>query len=61
MKEALNLSKPKLSKVRIDKSLNKYDDVVLFPDQVKRAREMFEQSGGVSKVKEAIRNINLNK
>ena len=34
------LNKKKVPVVRIDKSLNKYNDVVLFPDKVEKANEM---------------------
>ncbi len=55
MKETTNQEKLKLPKVRIDKSLNKYDNVVLFPKQVERAREMFEKAGGLNKIAELIK------
>jgi len=31
--------------VRIDKSLNKYDDVILFPDKLEKANEMLRRVG----------------
>ena len=39
------LNKKKVPIVRIDKSLNKYDDVVLFPDKVEKANEMLRTIG----------------
>ena len=31
--------------VRIDTSLNKYDDVILFPDKLEKANEMLRRIG----------------
>ncbi len=45
MKSILELNKNKVPVVRIDKSLNKYDKVVLFPEKVKKARKDFEKFG----------------
>lgn len=39
------LNKKKVPIVRIDKSLNKYDDVVLFPEKVEKANEMLRKVG----------------
>ena len=39
------LNKKKVPIVRIDKSLNKYDNVVLFPDKVEKANEMLRTIG----------------
>ncbi len=39
------LNKKKVPVVKIDKSLNKYDDIVLFPDKVKKANEMLRTIG----------------
>ena len=39
------LNKKKAPIVIIDKSLNKYDDVVLFPDKVAKANEMLRTIG----------------
>ncbi|MCX6351793.1 MAG: hypothetical protein NTX03_08015 [Bacteroidetes bacterium] len=39
------LNKKKVPIVRIDKSLNKYNDVVLFPDKVEKANEMLRTIG----------------
>lgn len=35
----------KIPTVRIDKSLNQYDDVVLFPHKVEKAKKAFEKLG----------------
>ncbi len=39
------LNKKKAPTVRIDKSLNKYNDVVLYPDKVEKANEMLRTIG----------------
>lgn len=45
MKSVMELNKTKVPIVRIDKSLNKYDNVVLFPEKVIKAKETFEKIG----------------
>lgn len=45
MKNIIELNRKKVPVVRIDKSLNKYDNVVLFPKKVKKAKEDFEKFG----------------
>jgi hypothetical protein len=45
MKTIKNINKSKVPVVRIDESLNKYDDVVLFPDKVAKANEMLRTIG----------------
>lgn len=45
MKTVKNLNDKKLPAVHIDKSLNQYDDKVLFPDKVAKANEMLEKIG----------------
>lgn len=35
----------KKSKVRIDKSLNQYEDKILFPDKLEKANEMLKNVG----------------
>ena len=45
MKNILELNEKKVPIVRIDKSLNKYDSVVLFPEKVKKAKQAFEKFG----------------
>ena len=39
------IKKRKVPIVRIDKSLNKYDDIVLFPDKLEKANEMLRTVG----------------
>jgi len=39
------LNEKKVPVVRINKSLNKYDNVVLFPEKVKEAKEAFKKFG----------------
>jgi len=45
MKSILELNDKKVPVVRVDKSLNKYSDVVLFPEKVEKARQAFEKLG----------------
>lgn len=45
MKSILELNDKKVPIVRIDKSLNKYSNVVLFPEKVEKAKETFEKLG----------------
>ena len=45
MKSILELNKKKVPVVRIDKSLNKYSNVVLFPEKVEKAKQAFEKFG----------------
>jgi hypothetical protein len=45
MRTIKELNKRKASIVRIDQSLNKYNDVVLFPDKVAKANEMLKTVG----------------
>lgn len=45
MKSILELNDKKLPVVRIDKSLNKYSNIVLFPDKVEKAKQAFEKLG----------------
>jgi hypothetical protein len=39
MKVTTELKKRKIPIVKIDKSLNKYDELVLFPDKLKKAND----------------------
>ena len=39
------LNKKKVPIVKIDRSLNKYNDVVLFPDKLEKANEMLRKVG----------------
>ena len=45
MKTMIDLNDKKVPAVCIDPSLDKYDDVVLFPDKLKKANENLEKSG----------------
>jgi len=45
MKSILELNEKKVPVVRIDKSLNKYTNVVLFPEKVEKAKQAFEKFG----------------
>ncbi len=45
MKSILELNEKKVPVVRIDKSLNKYSNIVLFPEKVEKAKQAFEQFG----------------
>ena len=45
MKITKELKKRKVPIVRIDKSLNKFDNVVLFPDKLKKANDMLRNVG----------------
>ena len=45
MKNILELNETNVPVVRIDKSLNKYTNQVLFPEKVKKAKQTFEKLG----------------
>ena len=45
MKIVRELKKRKVPIVRIDKSLDKYDDIVLFPDKLEKANKMLRTAG----------------
>jgi len=45
MKSILELNEKKIPVVRIDKSLNKYTNVVLFPEKLEKAKQAFEKLG----------------
>lgn len=45
MKIIKEIKKRKIPIVQIDKSLNKYKDVVLFPDKLEKANEMLRTVG----------------
>ena len=45
MKSILELNEKKIPVVPIDKSLNKYKDIVLFPDKLAKANEMLRNVG----------------
>ena len=46
------LNKKKVPIVKIDKALNQYDDIVLFPDKLEKANKML-RTIGLPKPKEA--------
>lgn len=45
MKSIVESNKAKVPVVRIDKSLNKFDNIILFPEKVKKAKKDFEKFG----------------
>jgi len=45
MKSILELNEKKVPVVRKDKALNKYSNVVLFPEKVQKAKEAFAKLG----------------
>jgi SOS response regulatory protein OraA/RecX len=45
MKIISELKKRKISIVKIDKSLNKYDDIVIFPEKLDKANKKLSKSG----------------
>jgi hypothetical protein len=45
MKIIKEIKKRKVPIARIDKSLNKYDDIVLFPDKLEKANEILRTAG----------------
>lgn len=45
MKTMHDINKKKIPAVRIDPSLDKYDDIVLFPEKLKKANEQLIKSG----------------
>ncbi|MFV0303855.1 MAG: hypothetical protein ACK5IC_00025 [Moheibacter sp.] len=45
MKITNEIKKRKIPIVRVDKSLNEYDDKVLFPEKLERANEMLKKIG----------------
>jgi len=45
MKTMLEINKKKVPAVRIDHSLDKYDNVVLFPGKLAKANEQLKKSG----------------
>ena len=45
MKVSTEIKKRKIPIVRIDKSLNKYDDKILFPEKLEKANEMLRKVG----------------
>ena len=45
MKNMLDINEKKIPAVRIDPSLNKYDNVILFPEKLAKANEQLKKSG----------------
>ena len=45
MKTMLEINEKKVSAIRIDPSLDKYDNVVLFPDKLAKANDQLKKSG----------------
>jgi hypothetical protein len=45
MKVIAEIQKRRIQIVRIDKSLDKYDDIILFPDKLEKANEMLRRTG----------------
>lgn len=45
MKTMHEINKKKVPAVRIDLSLDKYDDIVLFPEKLAKANENLKKSG----------------
>ena len=45
MKTMLEINENKVPAVRIDPTLDKYDDVVLFPEKLTKANEQLRKSG----------------
>ena len=45
MKVTVEIKKRKIPIVRVDNSLNKYDDKILFPDKLEKTNEMLRKIG----------------
>ena len=45
MKETDEIKKRKITIVRVDKALNKFDDKILFPDKLEKANEVLRKVG----------------
>ena len=45
MKSMLDINKKKVPAVRIDPTLDKYDNIVLFPDKLAKANKQITKSG----------------
>lgn len=45
MKITKEIKKRKIPIVRVDKSLNKYDDKILFPEKLEKTNEMLQKVG----------------
>lgn len=45
MKNMFEINKKKVPAVRIDAALDKYDNIVLFPDKLEKANDQLKKSG----------------
>ena len=45
MKTMIEINKKKIPAVRIERELDRYDNVVLFPDKLVKANEQLKKSG----------------
>jgi hypothetical protein len=45
MNVTAEIKKRKIPIVRVDETLNKYDNTILFPDKLKKANEMLKKIG----------------
>jgi len=45
MNVTVEIKKRKIPIVRVDESLNKYDNTILFPDKLEKANEMLRKIG----------------
>jgi hypothetical protein len=45
MKVIEEIKERKIPIVKIDKSLNKYDNIILFPEKLEKANEMLRRTG----------------
>jgi len=43
--KTLEAKEKKVPAIRIDKELNKYDNIVLFPEKLAKANEMLQKAG----------------
>ena len=54
MKTMLEINEKKVPAVRIDHALNKYDNVVLFPEKLAKANEQLKKSGAPKLTKKSV-------
>jgi len=45
MKSLLEINEKKIPAIKLSSSLNKYDNIVLFPDKLTKANEQLKKSG----------------
>ncbi len=50
MKSILELNQTKVPAIKIDKGLNKYDKVVLFPTKLEKANEMLNNTNFIKAI-----------